>query len=117
MIYFFYMSVSKQDFIVAIWLPSHNFFSAGLDTANQDYCQKLASKETQSKTLFNLGWKVDELSRLNKDGRCLSVEVHKLMELLGEKDCDLVSGNVAKRLSTLSTSLTTFLKGVLQIDI
>lgn len=112
MISFFYMSVSKQVFIVAIWLSSH-FFSAGL----QDYCQKLASKETQSKTLFNLGWKVDELSRLNKDGRCLSVEIHKLMELLGEKDCDLVSGNVAKRLSSLSTSLTTFLKGVLQIDI
>ena len=34
------------------------------------------------KTLFSVGWRVDELSQLNEAGRSMLVEVRCLMEIL-----------------------------------
>lgn len=58
------------------------FISSALQTANDDYSTKLASGSSTEKNLFNLGWTVDELSRLNKSGRTVLVEIRALIELL-----------------------------------
>lgn len=49
------------------------FFCIGLSSANREYSESVSSSTTSEKTLHNLGWKVDELSRLDKAGRQLTV--------------------------------------------
>ena len=46
------------------------------------YPEKVKSQGTKDKELFNLGWKVDELSHLSDCGRHLKVEVTTVLELL-----------------------------------
>ena len=72
---------------------------------------KAPGGSVSDKTLFSVGWRVDELSRLNEAGRSMLVEVRCLMEILTKEDEDLVAANAAKRLCTLSKTATTFLKG------
>ena len=62
--------------------------------------------------LYNLGWSVDELSRLNKAGQNLSVEVQVSLEALLDESCDLVAVNVASKLQLIRKSSTSFLKGM-----
>lgn len=85
--------------------------TTALQTANDDYSTKLASGSSTEKNLFNLGWTVDELSRLSKSGRTVLVEIRALVELLGDVSTDVVEFNAARRLSALQDDLITFIKG------
>ena len=60
--------------------------------------------------MYSLCWTVDELNRLNQDGRELYVEVTSLLELLGDSEVDIIQANVARRLSQLQERLITFIK-------
>ena len=83
------------------------FFHAGLQKANSDYSAKLASNTASDKTLFTLGWKLDELARLSEAGRDIKVKILQLIESLS----DDMAANVASRLGKLRKSATCFLKG------
>ena len=87
------------------------FFHAGLQKANSDYSAKLASNTASDKTLFTLGWKLDELARLSEAGRDIKVKILQLIESLSDEKCDVVAANVASRLGNLRKSATCFLKG------
>lgn len=63
------------------------------------------------KTLYTLGWKIDETSRLMETGRSILVEVKVLLELLSNDQCDIVAINGAKRLCTICGSISSFITG------
>ena len=77
----------------------------------------MKSQGTKDKELFNLGWKVDELSRLSDCGRHLKVEVTTVLELLKDEASDLVALNMSRRLSLLSESLEGLVKGTLLFEV
>lgn len=62
--------------------------------------------------MLNLCWSVDELGRLNKNGRNLRVEVDALLVLLDDPSTDIIHQNVAKRLATTRNNLLSFISGV-----
>lgn len=80
-----------------------------LQSANEVYYKKLTESHTDS-VLMNLAWNVDELSRLNQEGRKLLGEVSVVKQKLHESD--LVSNNVTRQVTRLQENLITFLKGM-----
>ena len=54
---------------------------------------------------YRLGWTVDELSRLNEDGRKMSVEVSSLLDKLGDASFDLTTANVPRKVSAVRNAL------------
>ena len=90
-----------------------NLYTAVLQESTTQYSEKVKARTARDKELLNLGWKVDELSHLSEDGRNIMVEVTRVLELLNDDKSDLVALNMAKRLSELSVSLETMLKGTI----
>ena len=62
--------------------------------------------------MLSLCWSVDELGRLNENGRKLRVEIDALLVLLGDPSTDIVHHNIARRLSTICDNLLPFIRGV-----
>ena len=60
--------------------------------------------------MFNLGWSIDDLSRFSESGRNLLVEIVAVQELMEDVNTDLVSCNIAKRLTNISERLLIFIK-------
>lgn len=81
-----------------------------LQKSRSEYSTKLASSATD-KTLFSLGWKVDELSRLYDDGRKITVMITILIESLSD-DKSTSNSNVPYHICMLKRSLCTFLKSI-----
>ena len=65
--------------------------------------------------MFNLGWSIDDLSRLSESGHNLLVEIVAVQELLEDVNTDLVSRNIAKRLTNISERLLIFVKGTCSV--
>lgn len=84
-----------------------------LTKANKEYTEKLASgKATGDKILYSLCWTVDELGRLNNQGREMYVEITSLLELLSNSETDVIRANIARRISKLKEGLVRFIQGV-----
>ena len=49
-----------------------------LDSANTEYSEKVSDKSSSEETLHNLGWTVEELSRLDQTGHRLTVEIQQV---------------------------------------
>lgn len=73
------------------------------------------SGSAKEKTLVNLAWEVDDLSRLSQSGRHLLVELGTVSDLLEDASTNLVQINVARRLTQLRQTLLTFVKGIINI--
>ena len=74
---------------------------------------KLIGGKATDKTLYALGWTIDELSRLTEECRALGVELMNLLEKLEkEESTDIVRSNVARTLTVCQERLRTFIKGV-----
>ena len=86
-----------------------------MEIANNDYSKKLQTEGTQQKTLLDLAWKLDDLSRLSQDGRALSVDIQSLLEHLEESAFDYVASNIPRQLTRLQEKLIAFLKSELLI--
>ena len=87
----------------------YSYLHVALQSANEEYSKKLTETSTDS-TLMSLAWNVDELSRLNQQGRKLVIEVSVIKNKLNDIS-DLVSNNVTRQLTRLQQSLLDFLKG------
>lgn len=59
-----------------------------LEKANSEYSKLVETTASSDKKLFNLGWKIDELSRLNTTGRFIVVELQQFLDVLEENDSD-----------------------------
>ena len=84
-----------------------------LETANTKLAERLkAAKSSNDQELFALSWKVDELGRLNTDGRTIYVEVNALIDALKKPSTNVIALNMARRVVTVQEKLLSFVKGV-----
>ena len=60
--------------------------------------------------MFSLSWEIKELNALSKSGRLELVEIKSLIDVLSKDDADLQSTNLPRRLSSLKTKMTDFVK-------
>ena len=78
---------------------------AALVKANERYSSKIREGKSTRQAIYTLGWTVDELDRLVKEGRQLLVEMstlHSSLYTAGE--------NIARRLTKLRSRLAEFIK-------
>lgn len=100
--------------VCAVHVSILSFCGLALEDANGKYCAKVAAGNTTHQVLFALGWTIDEMSRLNEDGRKLLVqckvimEQHATLSLTG----DIVGINIPRQLADLRSRCTQFVKGV-----
>ena len=73
---------------------------------------KLAGGKATDKTLYALGWTIDELSRLTDECRGLLVELESLLEKLEDESTDVVRINIPRTLSKCQERLRIFTKSV-----
>ena len=78
-----------------------------LETAIQEYESKLKTNSKDSKTLYKLGWRVEELSKLNQEGRHITTELKVLKD--GISSSQRIDFN--RKVYTIGKSLTSFIKG------
>lgn len=71
--------------------------------------EKLKAGNAMDKTLYALGWTIDELSRLNKECHLLYVDTTTLLEQLSDDATNIVTLNCARYLSSLQGRLQTFI--------
>ena len=82
-----------------------------LQQSNTEYSTKLASSKVPEKQMFNLGWKIDELSRLIEDGRKQLVTITRIIELLEDDGCSLVDSNVPQQICSLKKITSYIVEG------
>lgn len=87
------------------------FLYVELEKANKEYSCKLGSESAVAeKTLFTLGWKVDELGRLSESGRKIVVEMKVVLDTVQNHYCEYESRNVPRQLATIRARSASFLK-------
>lgn len=84
----------------------HIFFS-GLKAANDEYSKRVSSGSGSEKVLRDLGWRVDELSRLNTAGRQIKVDIQCLL--------DAHESSHMHQVHRICDAITGFLKGTLSM--
>ena len=77
-----------------------------LDTANKLYEQQMRSARTD-KTTYLTGWRVEELSRLNDEGRRIVLE----MKVIVQSMCAPEKIETSHKLYKISLDMASFLKG------
>ena len=76
------------------------------------YHNKLLSNEKDSKSLFALGWKVEELQQLVEKCQGLIASASSLQDIASNTTSDFESLNVPSQLDTLRSSLSTFIRNL-----
>ena len=77
------------------------YFCSGLKKAIADYDAKLQAGNATDKTLYSLGWIVDELSRLNQQCQNLDVAVTTAIEQLEDQTMSWTAAACTKASKTL----------------
>ena len=76
------------------------------------YHNKLLSNEKDSKSLFALGWKVEELQQLVEKCQGLIASASSLQDIASDTTSDFESLNVPSQLDTPRSSLSTFIRNL-----
>ena len=85
-------------------------FCTELSSADARYHEKLQSNDKDSKSLFSVGWKVEELTLLVDRCQTCIASTSSIFELVADSTSDLVGSNVPRRLSTLRELVKSFIK-------
>ena len=91
---------------------NYKSFLSALADANSEYSARVASGNTTEKKLHSLAWNVDDLSRLNENGRKYLVEVQTIADMTKGPRTNFIAANVPHKLTSLRNKLETFLQGV-----
>lgn len=83
-----------------------------LESANDKYHNKLLSSEKDSKSLFALGWIVEELKQLTEKCQSLVASASSLRDITSDTTSDFESLNVPGRLDVFRLSLTAFVRSL-----
>ena len=83
-----------------------------LASANEKYHCKLLTNEKDSKSLFALGWKVEELQQLVEKCQILIASASCLHDISNDTTSDFESLNVPSRLDAFRSSLSTFVRNL-----
>ncbi len=81
-----------------------------ITNSSSEYEAKLAVRSTPEKVLYNLGWTVDELKRLNESGRKLLTEISTLVDNLSDRSLDVVATNAARKVNSVREDMTAFIR-------
>lgn len=94
-------------------MGDYNFFVlTELQKTTSEYEEKQKSGGAAEKTMFSLLWDVDELKRLNDEGRRIRTEISATLSLLALPAAARHEHNVPRRLASLRTQLSGFIKGL-----
>ena len=91
---------------------SYLCISIALENANNTYSQKVSSKKFSEKKMFELGWEIEELEKLNQTGRKLLVDIRSLCVKYSAPLYGDVDENMPKCLRSFCTDLTQFIKNI-----
>ena len=80
---------------------------------NNDYSEKLQSRQHKEKEMINLTWKIKELSDLNQNGRKIFSQVNLIISKLPTEECDR-NDNIPRNLHEIRQKVCTFIKGVVR---
>lgn len=78
-----------------------------MERSTHEYELKLRSESGNSSALYSLGWKVEELSRLNTEGRRILIELKVLLDVLIHQ----AGLDIRHNVHTLGIALTSFING------
>ena len=99
---------------LSIAINYESFYSA-LKKAIADYDAKQRAGNATDKTLYSLGWIVDELSRMNELGQDLHVDVTTAIEHLEDRSMSWTTtaySKASRRLFSIKARLRQFVQGV-----
>ena len=82
-----------------------------LHDANDAYSQKQTYGKATQQTLFSLGWRVDELSKLNSLGRKLLVNCKSIRQRHACSECNVLAENIPRKLTDLRSGAVSFIEG------
>lgn len=82
-------------------------FPSELSDAEKKYCEKVQSKES-NKSLFDAGWKVEELKRLIDKCQELIATISGVIQVVDNPMTDMIQANVAGRLGSVRETLSSF---------
>lgn len=84
--------------------------STELASSDAHYNEKLMSNDKDSKSLFSLGWKVEELGRLVDQCQTCIATTSSVLDQVSIPTVDMVSSNIARKVTALRELLTSFVK-------
>ena len=88
----------------------HSVLLLALRKNQSAYEEKLSAPGTTDSMIYSLGWKIDELSRLNEQARQLSVDLTVAQEYIEDENKSL--GDINHQLSHIRDHLKHFIKAV-----
>lgn len=88
------------------------FVHVALKEAISENDSKLQAGNATDKTLYGLGWTIDELSQLNDECHTLYVEVTTLVERLEDEATDVVQMNAARLLNLCQEKIQDFVQSI-----
>lgn len=83
---------------------------ASLQVKSKRYLEKQQAEKVNEKTMLELAWDVEELSKLNETGRQLIVDGKTLLDKSQDPNYDKVADNFGRKLSTFKDQSVAFLK-------
>ena len=83
---------------------------AGLQVKSKRYSEKQQAEKVNEKTMLELAWVVEELSKLSETGRQLTVDSKTLLDKSQDPKYDNVTDNFKRKLSTFKDQSVAFLK-------
>lgn len=83
-----------------------------LASVNDQYNKKLLSNEKDSKSLFTLGWRVEELKQLADKCQILIASVGSLQDITTNTTPNFGTHNVPSLLDSFRSSLSTFIRNL-----
>ena len=87
-------------------INNHTSLFSGLKAANDEYSKRVSAGSHGSENILrDLGWRVDELSRLNATGRQIKVDIQCLL--------DAHESSHMHQVHRMCDAITGFLKGTL----
>lgn len=83
-----------------------------LDSANNQYCERLQAHENSSNALFTAGWKVKELKQLVDHFQKTIQSVTSVKSIITDDAIDMIEANVARQLSSIRETATTLIRNL-----
>ena len=83
-----------------------------LQKANTEYEEKLEAGHTSDQTMFSLSWDIEELNRLNSEGRSLHTEISAAIDVCNHYTSK--QHNLPRKLTFIRKWLSEFIGNVTQ---
>ena len=83
---------------------------AELQKANTEYEEKLEAGHTSDQTMFSLSWDIEELNRLNSEGRSVRTEISAAIDVCNPDTSE--QHNLPRKLTSIRKRLSEFIRKV-----